>query len=71
MPRAQGRGQAPDLTLLDRHELLSLPQLAKVLDVHVDTARRRCNKGHFGEVVVRGRRQFVRAEAVKRALGPD
>ena len=68
---AQGRGQAPDLTLLDRHELLSLPQLAKVLDVHVDTARRHCKEGDFGEVVLRGRRQFVRAEAVKRALGLD
>ena len=67
--RAQGRGQNPDLGLLERHELLSLPQLAKVLDVCVDTARRRCNKGHFGEVIVRGRRQFVRADAVKRTFG--
>jgi hypothetical protein len=59
----------PDLTLLDLYERLDTEQLAAVLGVVVEVARRRRARLEFGPVLKIGRRQYVLSANVKKALG--
>jgi hypothetical protein len=59
----------PEFALLDTLEMLDTEQLARVLGVVPEVARRRRKQGEFGPTITSGRRKFVRAEGVRSALG--
>lgn len=63
-----GSGRRPDLQLLDRTDVLFTEDLARVLGVVEEVARRRRARGEFGPVVRVGRRKVVRSDAVRAAL---
>jgi len=64
------RVRRPNSALLDQDRALSSEDVADVLCVGVEAARRRIRAGEFGPVTKLGKRRFVQSAGVRAALEP-